>query len=132
MNAGFSRRIIARTIAAKILAEPSRSGHWMQVLAAYLLEQKQADLAELIANDIAREVFAQNGELLVEVTSSHQLAENVRKDLQKALTDATGAKSVTLSELTDPALLGGLIAQTPDAILDASVRSRLKQLAAIN
>lgn len=132
MNGNFSRRVIARTIAVQLLAEPGKSAHWMKVLAAYLLEQKQADLAELIANDIAREVFAQSGKLLVEVTSSHKLAENVRKDLQKALTDATGAKSVTFSEHTDPQLLGGLIAQTPDAILDASVRSRLKQLAAIN
>lgn len=132
MNGNFSRRVIARTIAAKVLAEPSRLGHWMKVLAAYLLEHKQADLAELIANDIAREIFVQNGELLVDVTSSHELAENVRKDLKKALASSTGAKSVVLNEQTDPSLIGGLVAHTPDAILDISVRSQLKQLAAIN
>lgn len=132
MNGNFSRRVIARTIAAKVLAEPSRFEHWMKVLAAYLLEKKQADLAELIANDIAREIFAQNGELLVDVTSSHELADNVRQDLKKALADNTGAKSVVLNEQIDRGLIGGLIAQTPDAILDISVRSQLKQLAAIN
>jgi F-type H+-transporting ATPase subunit delta len=132
MNGNFSRRIIARTIAAKLAAEPSRSEHWMKVLAAYLLEHKQADLAELIANDIAREVFKQRGELLVEVTSAYKMSETVRKDLQNALTAATGAKDVTFSEQVDPELIGGLVAQTPDAILDVSVRSQLKQLAAIN
>lgn len=132
MNGNFSRRVIARTIAAKILAEPSQFDHWMKVLAAYLLEKKQADLSELIANDIAREIFAQSGELLVDVTSSHELAENVRKDLKKALANNTGAKSVVLNEQIDPSLIGGLIAQTPDAVLDISVRSQLKQLAAIN
>lgn len=132
MNGNFSRRIIARTIAAKLADEPSRSEHWMKVLAAYLLEHKQADLAELIVNDIAREIFKQRGELLVEVTSAYQMSETVRKDLQNALAAATGAEDVTLSEQIDPELIGGLVAQTPDAILDVSVRSQLKQLAAIN
>lgn len=132
MNGNFSRRVIARTIAAKLVAEPSRSEHWMKVLAAYLLEHKQADLAELMTNDIAREIFKQRGELLVEVTSSHEMTDTIRKDLQNALAKATGAKDVTISEQIDPDLLGGLVAQTPDAILDASVRSQLKQLAAIN
>jgi len=89
-------------------------------------------LAELIANDIAREIFKQRGELLVGVTSAYKMSESVRKDLQNALAAATGAKDVALSEQIDPELIGGLVAQTPDAILDVSVRSQLKQLAAIN
>lgn len=132
MNGNFSRRVIARTIAAKILAEPDRSAHWLKVLAAYLLEHKQADLAELISNDIAREIFAQSGELLVQVTSARKLSSDVLANLKKELAKGVGAKDVVVNEQVDPALIGGLIAQTPDAILDASVRNRLKQLAAIN
>jgi F0F1-type ATP synthase delta subunit len=38
---------------------------------------------------------------------------------------------VDLSESIDRSLIGGLIARTPDAQLDASVRTKLKQLATI-
>ena len=38
MNQKLSRRIIARTIAAKLLAEPGKRKHWLQVTAAYLVE----------------------------------------------------------------------------------------------
>lgn len=131
MAAGFSRRVIARTVAAKLLAEPERSTHWIRALAGYLTEYNRTNEANLIANDIAREVFAQGGDLLVRVTSSRQLTGQVRLALKKALTDDTGAKDIALIEGIDPSLIGGLVAQTPDAVLDASVRTQLQQLAAI-
>jgi len=131
MNRKASRRVIARTVAAKILAEPAKQSYWLQVLAAYLLEQKMADDAELIINDIAHELFEQSGHLLVNVTSARALSNDVRDELQRTLREATGAKHVEFVERTDPALLGGLIARTPDAVLDVSVRTRLQQLATI-
>ncbi len=131
MNSKASRRVIARTIAAKILAEPSRQSHWLKMTAAYLLEQNMADDVDLIINDIAHELFEQSGHLLVDVTSARRLSDAVLDQLKTTMREATGAKSVELSEHTDSSLLGGLIARTPDATLDASVRTKLKQLATI-
>jgi F-type H+-transporting ATPase subunit delta len=131
MNHKFSRRIIARTVAAKLLAEPARQDHWVKVLAAYLVDQHREQEAGLILNDLAHELFVQNGQLAVNVTSARPLSEAVRSELIRLLTTKTNAKTVELSEAVDPALLGGLIAQTPDAVMDASVRSQLNQLAAI-
>lgn len=131
MNSKASRRVIARTVAAKLLAEPKERKHWVQALAAYLIETRRADEIDLIINDIARELFEQRGELVVDVTSARPLTDPVRSELKKLLKDVTDAKEVLLSESVDASLIGGLIARTPDAQLDASVRTKLKQLATI-
>jgi len=131
-GAAFSRRVIARTIAGKLLAEPKRQDHWVQVLAAYLIDQHRIDAADLLVNDIAHELYVQDGQLLTHVTSARPLTETVRASLKKLLADQTEARKVILTEATDPALLGGLVARTSDAELDASVRTKLQRLATIN
>lgn len=131
MNSKASRRVIARTVAAKLLSEPNQRKHWVQALAAYLIETRRADEIDLIVNDIARELFEQRGELVVDVTSARPLTDPVRKELKSLLKEVTDAKEVLLSESVDSSLIGGLIARTPDAQLDASVRTKLKQLATI-
>jgi F-type H+-transporting ATPase subunit delta len=131
VNSKASRRVIARTVAAKLLSEPNQRKHWVQALAAYLIETRRADEIDLIVNDIARELFEQRGELVVDVTSARPLTDPVRRELKSLLKEVTDAKEVLLSESVDSSLIGGLIARTPDAQLDASVRTKLKQLATI-
>ena len=131
MNSKVSRRVIARAIAAKLLAEPSRRSHWLQVMAAYLMDHGMDGDVDLIVNDIAHELYEQSGHLLVDVTSSRKLNDDLRKELVATLQTATGAQRVELAEHLDPSLLGGLIARTPDHQMDASVRTKLKQLASL-
>lgn len=131
MSVAISRRVIARTIATKLLDEPKNHKHWVSVLAAYLIETNRVDELELVVNDIAHEMFEQRGELLVDVVSARPLHDQVRQELKQYLKEATHAHHVDLTERTDPSLIGGLIARTPDAQLDASVRTKLKQLATI-
>jgi len=131
MNSKVSRRVLARTVAQKLLDEPTRAKHWIKVAAAYLMEQRMVDDIDLFINDVAHELYEQSGHLLVDVTSARRLSDAVKGELKATLQAATGAKRVELSEHLDPSLLGGLIAQTPDAQLDASVRTKLKQLASL-
>lgn len=131
MNSKTSRRVIARTIAAKLLEAPQERKHWIMVLAAYLVDANRVDELDLVVNDIAHELYVQKGELLVDVTSARPLTDHVRAELKSLLQESTGASQVELTESVDPALLGGLIARTPDAQLDVSVRTNLKQLATI-
>jgi len=131
MQNKVSRRILARTVAAKLLAEPTKRAHWLRVTAAYLVDHAMADDLDLIVNDIAHELHQQSGHLLVDVTSAHALSASIREELQRTLKAATGASRVELAEHLDPALIGGLIARTPDQQLDASVRTKLKQLASL-
>jgi ATP synthase F1 delta subunit len=131
MNTKLSRRVIARAVATHLLHEPTRRSHWIKVVAAYLVEQNRVEELDLIVNDIAHELHEQSGHLLVDVTSAHPLSETLREELQRSLKKSTGAQRIELSEHTDKDLIGGLIARTPDAIMDVSVRQQLKQLAAI-
>jgi F0F1-type ATP synthase delta subunit len=129
--AKLSRRVIARVVAQKLLAEPQRRSHWLQVAAAYMVENHLEHDVDLLVNDIAHELFMQSGQLSVAVTSARPLADAARAELKRTLQEATHARRVTFSETVDPALLGGVIARTPDAQLDLSVRTRLQQLATI-
>lgn len=131
MHNKVSRRILARTIAAKLLAEPNKRAHWVQVTAAYLVESGRVDQLELVVNDIAHELYEQSGHLLVNVTSARKLSDGIRDELKRTLQAATGASRVELAEHLDAELIGGLVARTPDQQLDASVRTKLKQLASL-
>lgn len=131
MNGKASRRVLARTIAAKLLAEPDQRRHWIKATAAYLMDNSMDEDVDLIINDIAHELYVQGGHLIVDVTSARTLSDSTREELTRMLKAATSAKHVEIAEKTDRDLLGGLIARTPDAVLDASVRTRLNQLRAI-
>ena len=132
MNGKTSRRVLARTIAAKLLGEPDRRRHWLRVTAAYLMAHNMDGDVDLVLNDIARELYRQSGHLIVDVTSARKLSDHTREELTRMLKEATNASHVEIAEKINPELLGGLIARTPDAILDASVRTKLKQLASLS
>jgi len=132
MNPKISRRVLSRTIAAGILDDPRSIQKWLKRTAAYLVEYNRVQEVDLLVNDIAHELQAQSGKLLVDVTSARRLSESVKTELKHLLHQSTGAKSVDLTEHIDPSLLGGLVVRTPDAQLDVSIRSKLKQLATIN
>jgi ATP synthase F1 delta subunit len=131
MNGKASRRVLARTIATKLLAEPDRRSYWLRAAAAYIMEHGMDEEVDLILNDIAHELYEQGGHLVVEVSSARKLQDSTREELRRMLQQATNASSVELAERIDPDLLGGLIARTPDAVIDASVRTKLKQLASL-
>lgn len=131
MNSKTSRRVVARTIASRLIEAPKERKRLISMLAAYLIETNRVDELEQVVNDIAHELFEQKGELLVNVTSARPLSDQVRAELKTLLGAATGANHVDLTEQLDPDLLGGLVARTPDAQLDVSVRTKLKQLATI-
>jgi len=131
VNNKVSRRVVARVVAAKLLHEPAKRSHWIKATAAYIMEQGMTDDIDLFLNDLAHELHDQSGHLFVDVTSAHKLTDSIRDELKRTLKSATGAQHIELAEHVDPALLGGLVARTPDAQLDASVRTKLKQLASL-
>lgn len=126
-----SRRILAATIAEKILAEPEKRSHWLLLGAAYLVEQRQTDRVTQLVGDISREIYRQSGMLLASVTSAHPLENELKSDLEKYLRQVTGAKNIFLDESVDANLLSGIVATTPDAELNTSGRYRLRQIASI-
>ncbi len=65
--------------------------------------------------------------LSVKVTSAVELDQKTTKGIGKRIEDETGRK-VELSSCVDPDVLGGLVIQVGNMILDRSVRSRLERL----
>lgn len=129
--AKISRRAIARVVAEKLSADKADGKAIMREVAAFLSANNMIDDADVLINDIAEELFSQTGRLVVEVTSARALSDEARTNLIKFLQDKTAAQSVELHEIVDETLIGGLIAKTPSAELDVSVRSTLRQLTAL-
>ena len=68
-----------------------------------------------------------NRVLPVSVTSAVSLDESVVQEIGERIGDQSGQK-VELTTTADPEILGGIVVRVGNAILDASLRSRLNQL----
>jgi F-type H+-transporting ATPase subunit delta len=64
---------------------------------------------------------------VAEVRSAVALSDDQRKRLAEALGQATG-KQVEVKVVVDPSVMGGIVAQVGDTVIDGSVRSRLDKL----
>jgi F-type H+-transporting ATPase subunit delta len=69
----------------------------------------------------------ENKLLPVQITSAIELDEDIVKQLGDRISEQTGRK-VELSSRVEPDILGGIVVQVGNAVLDASVRNRLDQL----
>jgi F-type H+-transporting ATPase subunit delta len=76
-------------------------------------------LVEMSAAEANKEV--------AEVRSAIPLTDDQRKRLAEALGEATG-KQVEVKVVVDPSVMGGIVAQVGDTVIDGSVRSRLDKL----
>lgn len=84
------------------------------------------DLPEIIARLVQRAAAAKE-KVAAEVRSAIPLTAEQCARLEAALTKATG-KQVQVKVIVEPSIMGGLIAQVGDTVIDGSVRSQLDQL----
>jgi len=74
------------------------------------------------------EMWAEENKLLpVTVTSAVELDDQLVQDIGKRITEQTDRK-VDLSSKVDPDVLGGIVLQVGNMVLDASLRNRLEAL----
>jgi F-type H+-transporting ATPase subunit delta len=85
-----------------------------------------ADLPR-IADAMAAQAAAASSKRLAEVRSAVPLTEDQQRRLAKALERAAGGP-VDVKVTVDPSVLGGVVAQIGDTVIDGSVRSRLTKL----
>jgi ATP synthase F1 delta subunit len=69
----------------------------------------------------------ENKLLPVEITSAVELDQSIVQQLGDRISEQTGRK-VELSSRVEPDILGGIVVQVGNSVLDASVRNRLDQL----
>lgn len=84
------------------------------------------DLDGIVAEVIERSAAAR-GESVAEVRSAVPLTDDQKTRLAAALKQSTN-RDVAIRNIVDPSVVGGIVTQIGDTLLDGSVRSRLTQL----
>ncbi|MEX2659654.1 MAG: ATP synthase F1 subunit delta [Acidimicrobiales bacterium] len=84
------------------------------------------DLPAIIDRLVARAATTRSA-VVAEIRSAVPLDEGQRSRLADALGQAVG-KTVEVKVIHDPSVLGGIVAQIGDTVMDGSVRTRLDQL----
>jgi F-type H+-transporting ATPase subunit delta len=87
---------------------------------------RSRDLVSII-DELVRLTATEANKELAEVRTAIPLDDAQIARLAEALGKATG-KAVELKVIVDPTVLGGLVAQVGDTVIDGSVRTRLEQL----
>ncbi len=87
---------------------------------------RSRDLPAII-NELVRISAAEGNKELAEVRSAVALTDDQKARLAEALGKATG-KQVELKVVLDPTVLGGVVAQVGDTVIDGSIKTRLEQL----
>ena len=84
------------------------------------------DLPE-IARTLSSKLAGSRGSAHAEVRSAVPLSNDQKQCLEKALSEKMG-RPVTTRVTVDPTVVGGLVTQIDDTVIDGSVRSRLNQM----
>jgi F-type H+-transporting ATPase subunit delta len=84
------------------------------------------DLPKII-DRLVEKAAESRAEEVAEVRTAVPLDEDQRTRLAAALSKHTG-KKVSLKVIVDPSILGGVVAQVGDTVIDGSIRRRLEQL----
>ena len=118
----LSRRRVTDYL-AQLLVDGTSSEDVMQRLAAYLVDHRQTGYAGRYVADLEA-ALARRGHLIVDVTTARPIDETLRA----RIISSVGGSRVSLREHIDESLIGGIIIKTPETLLDASVRTRLRAL----
>lgn len=122
MNAKISRRKIALYAVDAFEAGHSRSGV-LREIAAYLVASGRQREAELVVRAIEDEL-AGRGIVVAHVTVAHHLTDGLRE----AITQRLAAKSVSIEEIVDPRVIGGVRIETPGKLFDATMTHKILAL----
>jgi F-type H+-transporting ATPase subunit delta len=91
-----------------------------------LIKKKRLGLFEQISQEVERLYRRQHGIRGIIIKTAVPLLESERKRLRKILSHKFGR--IEIREIVDPAILGGIIVQFTDQVVDESIRNRLKLL----
>ncbi len=96
-------------------------------LAHILVNKGRTGLAVLIAEQFARRVEEHQGIARARAVTAVALSDAERQTLAQRLRESTG-RQVLLETDVDPSILGGVVVQIGDRLLDGSTRARLEAL----
>lgn len=122
----YSRAALAKT-AVNLLTKHSQK-EVIGALAEALVAKKAGNDAEILVQEIGRQMLEKEGVLNGSLACSRPLNETSRNKITELFKRLTGAKRVNLQETTDEKIIGGFRVVTPVVEMDASVSRTLYQL----
>ncbi|MDD2876097.1 MAG: ATP synthase F1 subunit delta [Acidiphilium sp.] len=133
-NAPLQRLVTSRAIDAAegframdaVLAGQGFSDLVRHFIGTAINNRRLRDLPDLISG-FAAYVAQKRGLITAEVASAHTLTDTQRTQLAARLAEA-GYGRVSIREIVDPALLGGLTVRIGSKLYDTSLKSRLQRL----
>lgn len=124
MSTRLSRRKLADYVAGELARGNKKA---VTSLAAYLVAHRRTREARLIVRDIELRLMQTSG-MTADVVSARELPSALKKAIAQYISRRYGGLDVQLEATVDPALIGGVVVRTPDAELDASIRTRITTL----
>ncbi len=115
-----------RKVLEQVLPRVAPTGE-VRRLALLLLERRRIMLLPAIASAYRDLADAHTGRVRARVTSAEPLTPAAADRVRRALEERTG-KKVIVENAVDPSLIGGVVAQVGDLVLDGSVRTQLADL----
>lgn len=98
-----------------------------KALVSFVVGAGRARDLPAIIDRLVRRAAEERNEVVAEVRSATPLDDDQRQRLQEALSKRTG-QNVSIKVTVDPSILGGIVANIGDNVIDGSVRRRLEQL----
>jgi F-type H+-transporting ATPase subunit delta len=96
-------------------------------LAHLLIERQRTGLIPEIVDGFREAVLAERGTVVADITTAEPLDDTMQAAVGERLGQMVG-KTVEVRLHTDPAIIGGLVAQIGDQVIDGSVQTRLRRL----
>ena len=96
-------------------------------LVSFVIASGRARDLPKIIDRLVEKAAESRAEEVAEVRTAVPLDDDQRQRLAAALSKHTG-KKVSLKVVVDPSILGGVVAQVGDTVIDGSIRHRLDQL----
>lgn len=98
----------------------------LAVVSMIVAAGRSNDLPKIVDEFIARST-GDRGQVIAEVRSAVALTEDQQSRLAAALSAAAN-RDITIRNVVDPTVLGGVVTTIGDSVIDGSVRSRLAKL----
>ena len=95
-------------------------------VAAYLVANRRTSELDGVMREVARLRQARDGVTEVTVTSARQLNDATTRTIKQLL----GSDKLTINQVVDAEVLGGVRLETSEMLLDLTVRNRLNRLKA--
>lgn len=105
----------------------SRAAPVTTALVSFVVGSGRSKDLPAIIDRLVERAAEERSQAVAEVRSAIPLDDDQKDRLGAALGKATG-KNISVKVIVDPSILGGIVAQVGDTVIDGSIRTRLNQL----